>query len=179
MKSRLQSLKQLLAIASLVAVLPAIAATGGPDEGGRCHRHGGEMGGRAMMPDDGAMAGVPPFLHGLKLTDEQRDAIFNITYKQAPAMRDKEKSLRKAHEALHELTKSGRFDESRARSLAQEIADNLGAISLMRARAESEIYALLTPEQRKAIEEAREQDGGDISPVRGQRAKPRHDLRAM
>lgn len=181
MRTKLQSFKHLLAIASFAAVLPAMAAQAGSDEGGRCQRHGEGMNGHGgrMMPGDGMMGHIPPFLHGLKLTDEQRDAIFNITYKQAPIMRDKEKSLRKAHEAMRELARSGKFDEAKAKSLAQDIADNLGVISLMRARAESEIYAVLTPEQRKQIDEARGQDKDDFRPVRGQRGRPHHDFRAM
>jgi Spy/CpxP family protein refolding chaperone len=156
MKAKLQSFKQLLAIASFV-VLPAMAAQAAQDEGRRC-QHGGEMGGHGgpMMHGDDMMGSVPPFLHSLNLTDEQRDAIFNITYKQAPVMREKGQSLSKAYEALHALVKSGKFDEARAKSLAQEIADNLGAITLLRAKAESDIYALLTPEQRKKIEEAKD-----------------------
>lgn len=182
MRTKLQSFKHLLAIASFAAALPSMAAQAGSDEGGCCQRHGEGMnghGGRMMMPGDGMMGSIPPFLHGLKLTDEQRDAIFNITYKQAPAMRDKEKSLRKAHEALHELATSGKFDEVKAKSLAQDIADNLGAITLMRARVESDIYAVLTPDQRKKIDEAREQGKDDFRPVRGQRDKSHPDVRAM
>jgi Spy/CpxP family protein refolding chaperone len=177
MKTKLQSLKQLLAIASLV-VLPAMAVQAAHDEGRRC-QHGGEMGGHGgpMMHGDDMMGTVPSFLHSLNLTDEQRDAIFNITYKQAPAMRDNEKSLRKAHEALHALAKSGKFDEARAKSLAQDIAENLGAITLMRARIESDIYAVLTPEQRKKIDEARDKD--DFHPVRGPHDKSHPEVRAM
>lgn len=183
MKTKRQSFKNLLAIASLSLALPAMAAQPGTDDGGRCERHGGEMGERGgpmMMPGDGMMGPMPPFLHGLNLTEEQRDAIFNITYKQALAMRDKEKSLHKAHEALHALVMSGKFDETKARSLAQEVADNLGAITLLRAKVESDIYAVLVPEQRKKIAEAKAQDGREeFRSIHGQFPKKRFDMRSI
>lgn len=179
MKTKRLTFKQLLAIAGLSVALPVMAVQAGSDDGGRCQRQGGERGGHMMAPGDGLMGAMPPFLHGLKLTDEQRDAIFSITYKQTPAMRDKEKSLHKAHEALHALAKSGKFDEAKAKSLAQDIADNIGVLSLLRARVESDIYALLTPEQRKKIEEARDQDPDGFRPAHGRFVKRHHEARGM
>jgi periplasmic protein CpxP/Spy len=96
---------------------------------------------------------IPPFLRGLDLTEAQRDRIFEITHAQAPLMRQKSKEARTAHEALRDLAMSAQYDEGRARALAAEDAKASADLALMRVRTEHEIFALLTPEQRKAVQE--------------------------
>ena len=97
----------------------------------------------------------PPFLAGLKLTEDQQDKVFAIVYKAAPTLREQSKALHKAHEALMELSASEPFDESKAKSLADTAAKADGQLTLLRARTEHEIYAVLTPEQRKEVTEHR------------------------
>jgi periplasmic protein CpxP/Spy len=93
----------------------------------------------------------PPFLAGLKLTEEQQDKVFEILYAAAPAIRTQSKALHKAREALMELNTSDQYDESKAKALADTAAKADSQLTLLRVRAEHEIYALLTPEQRKEI----------------------------
>lgn len=176
MKPNRPAFKQIITILGMAVLLPMSMAHAQPapsehgGHGGHCRmadhdRRGGEMEPR------GGMAGnhqpVPPFLRGIELTEAQNDAIFKLMHDQAPIMRDKEKSLRKAHEALHAMVRSGKYDETKAGALAQEIADSSGALSLLRARAEHEIYSLLTPEQRKKVNEAKDRE--DFRPA-GDRA---------
>ena len=97
--------------------------------------------------------GPPPFLDGLKLTDEQQDKVFSIVYAAAPAMRDQEKALRKAHEALRDINASPQYDENRVKELADSAARADSQLTVLRVRTEHEIYALLTPEQKKQLEE--------------------------
>jgi Spy/CpxP family protein refolding chaperone len=167
--------KQLLAIAGIAFMLLPVAAKAqpAPDDGnGGCRHHGDAMASGHGIPADGPL---PPFLHGLDLSDEQRDAIFSITHKLAPAMRDKEKALHTARESLRKMTASGKFGDARARELAREIADNSGAIALLMAHAERDIYATLTPQQRKQAAESR----NDFHPMRDRQGNPEKPLRAL
>lgn len=166
------TLKQLLAIASLAVLLPAMSqAQPSPDErGGHCREMGGHSNG--LMGEGGP---ATAFLHGLELTEAQRDAIFSILQNQAPAVRDKQKALHKAFEALHVQAKSDNYDEAKARELAQAVADSSGSLSLLRARAEHDIYTLLTAEQRKQVDERK----GGFRPTRGQSSKACRDMRAI
>jgi Spy/CpxP family protein refolding chaperone len=164
------TLKQLLAIASLAVLLPAMSqAQPSPDErGSHCH----EMGGNGPMGEGGP---ATAFLHGLELTEAQRDAIFNILQNQAPAVRDKQKALHKAFEALRVQAKSDNYDEAKAREQAQAVADSSGSLSLLRARAEHDIYTLLTTEQRKQVDERK----GGFRPTRGQSPKACREMHAI
>ena len=106
----------------------------------------------------------PPFLVGLHLTDEQQDKVFAIVYATEPAMHEQTKALRKAHEALHDLNEADQFDESKAKNLAEAAAKAESQLTVLRMRTEHQIFALLTPDQKKLLEEhrqkARERDGG-------------------
>lgn len=153
----MQSCKSPLALLAIgmALALPASAQMPLPDDG---HDHCGGMvpPGQHGLPDDKFLDGpLPPFLHGLDLSEAQRDAIFSILHAQAPLLRDKAKSLRKAGEALRTLPLSSQYDDAQAGVLAAALADDIAALSLLRALSEHQIYALLTPEQRKQAAEAK------------------------
>lgn len=127
--------------------------------------------GHGPMPGFGHEWGAPPpFLAGLKLTDEQQDKVFSILYAAAPAVREQEKALRKAHEALGELGTSADYDEGRAKALVDTATKAGGQLALLRLRTEHDIYVLLTPEQRSQLAEHRQHEPGR-GPDRG--VKPR------
>jgi periplasmic protein CpxP/Spy len=107
----------------------------------------------------GGFGGPLPFLAGLKLTDEQQDKVFAIVYAAAPAMREQAKALRKAHEALRDINQSPQYDENRVKGLAETAAKADSQLTVLRVRTEHDIYALLTPEQRKQLEEHRREHG--------------------
>ncbi len=168
---RILSRPAILAAAALLACpLASFAAPPqGPDGGhdGRCgpgdfHGFRGpppgpEFGG---FPGGGfGFGGPPPFLAGLKLTDEQQDKVFAIAYAAAPAMREQAKALRKAREALHDINQSPQYDENRVKGLADSAAKADSQLTVLRVRTEHEIYALLTPEQRKQLEERHREHG--------------------
>jgi protein CpxP len=158
----------LAAVVLLACPLASFAAPPpGPDGGhdGRCGP-GDFHGFRGPPPPPGAgfggfpgggfgFGGPPPFLAGLKLTDEQQDKVFSIVYAAAPAMREQEKALRKAHEALHDINESPQYDENKVKSLADSAAKADSQLTVLRVRTEHEIYVLLTPEQRKQLEDRR------------------------
>lgn len=107
---------------------------GGPGE------HGG---GRDMMR----------MLRGLDLTEAQRDKVFELVHANMPAMREQGKVLRNNHEALRKLALSDQYDEAKVKALTEQNAQAMAQMAQTRARMGHEVYQLLTPEQRKALEE--------------------------
>lgn len=125
---------------------------GGPMPGGPMH--GGPLQQGGPMPHGGP--GLP-FLHGVELTEAQQDKVFAITYAAEPAMREQGKAARAAHEALRALASGNQYDDKKAGALAQTIGQVAAAAALQQARIEAQVLALLTPEQRKQLADARAQ----------------------
>jgi periplasmic protein CpxP/Spy len=93
----------------------------------------------------------PPFLMGLKLTEEQQDKVFAIVHAAAPALRDQSKAVRKARDALHEYVQSSQYNEGAAATLAQTQGKAESQLALLRTRMEHEVYFTLTPEQQTQV----------------------------
>lgn len=108
-----------------------------------------------MMGERGMFGGnhLPPFLRGLNLSEAQRDKIFDLMHAQAPAMRDQAGKMRKAQMELRRLSMSGEYDEAKVKSLSEASAKLMAEMAQMRARTGNQIYQMLTPEQRKQMEE--------------------------
>lgn len=138
-------------------LLPAllVAALGLP-VAGAAYAMGGPEHCRAAMDGFGGDH-LPPPLRGLNLTEAQRDQVFTLLHNQAPQLREKAKAVRTSREELHALSASGSFDEAKARSLAEGAARAEAELAVMRARTESQIFALLTSEQRKQAETLRDE----------------------
>jgi Spy/CpxP family protein refolding chaperone len=94
-------------------------------------------------------------LHGLQLTDAQRDKVFAIMHAAAPQRREHEKAIRKAHEALRDLGLADKFDDARAAALARDLGQALAAETLLQARTHAQLLAVLTPEQRERLRQRR------------------------
>lgn len=94
---------------------------------------------------------TPPFLHGLTLSETQKDQVFELMHKQAPTMRDKAKASHQAMDELRQLSLSDNYDEARAKKLARNAADAQSEMTLLRMQSDQKILALLTPEQRKEL----------------------------
>lgn len=95
------------------------------------------------------------FLHGVVLDEAQQDKVFAIVHAQEPRMREQGKAARRAHEALRAMASSGQFDDAKASALAQAGASAMAAMALQQARTDAQIYALLSPEQRRQAAEQR------------------------
>jgi len=109
----------------------------------------------AEMPAPEGMPGhppLPPFLHGVKLTEEQQDKLFAIMHGAMLGLYAKTKESHKAHEDLQRLSLSADFDETKAKKLADSAARAQSEVELMRARTDQQVFRLLTPEQRQMIE---------------------------
>jgi len=155
---------------------PMERGQGGPMRGPMDHGPGGPMMGGPMMGGPmmgGPMMGgprgaegqpLPPFLHGVVLSEAQQDKVFQIMYALVPQMRQLHKAGEKAHEGLQQLASAAQFDEAKAKTLAEAEARAFAEMSLLRARSEQQIRALLTPEQRKAAE-ARKPRGPQAAPA--------------
>ena len=165
MKIHRVSIQPRILAAALLLTSPLVslaAPSPGPDSGhdGRCggpdmHAFRGPPPGPEFGPPGVAFGAPPPFLAGLHLTDDQQDKVFAILYAAAPAMREQSKALRKAHEALRDLNESPQYDENRLKGLADSAAKADSELTVLRVRTEHEIFALLTAEQRKQLEERR------------------------
>jgi periplasmic protein CpxP/Spy len=99
---------------------------------------------------------VPPFLHGIELTEAQQDRIFDIMHSQAPQMRERAKAIGKAHKELHALVMSPNYDDAKARTLIDSLSRASTDMMLQHVRTDHQIYALLTPEQRKQLDERKD-----------------------
>ncbi|HVL02763.1 MAG TPA: Spy/CpxP family protein refolding chaperone [Dongiaceae bacterium] len=95
----------------------------------------------------------PPFLRGLKLTEEQRDKIFEITYAQIPIQRTFHKEMRALHQQLRKLPLSADYDAGKMKKLVDAQAKLQADHLLKIAEADNRIYKLLTDDQRKQLAE--------------------------
>ena len=114
----------------------------------------------ALGPGPGGAQGLPPFLHGIALSEAQQDKVFAATHAQAPLLREQQKIAFKAHEQLRQLAASSTYDDARAGALANTAAQAMAQISLLQARLEQQLLALLTPEQRQQVEQRRAEHAG-------------------
>lgn len=132
--------------------------------------HGPGMMGRGPGPGPGGPHGMGPhpggafFLHGLKLSEEQRDKIFAIEYAQMPEAREQYKAIEHARRDLHQMVVSGQYDEARARTLTESLGRAVAREAQLRAQAGAKIMQVLTPEQRKQVGEREAQRVAEIEP---------------
>lgn len=170
MKTRLPNAKTLataLVLFGLAAGAPSPAladdtADFGPGncqmQGGGPGRHAGFGGGHFGGGRMGMMGGdhLPPFLRGLDLTEVQRDKIFELHHAQQPRERELMKAVRSSRDALHALRSTEGFDARQARQLADSHGKAIAELALLHAETGAKVRALLTPEQRKEMDERRE-----------------------
>ena len=93
------------------------------------------------------------FLHGLKLTEEQQDKIFAIEYAQMPQAREQHKAIEHARRDLRQMVMSGQYDEARARALTDALGRAVAREAQLHAEAGAKILQVLTPEQRRQVNE--------------------------
>lgn len=132
---------------SLAFAMPAGAQ---PNLDGTAHC-GGTMG-PAGMPRIMEEMPPPSFLHGLNLSDDQRDRIFDLLHAQSPAMHDQAKAIHKTKMELRRLGMSGEYSEAKAKVLAEANAQAMAVMAEMHARTDNQIYQILMPEQRGQVE---------------------------
>ena len=134
-------LASLLAASSVAVAIPSAQAQ--PFEHGRAMQAHQMRGGGMGM------------LRGLDLSEAQRDQVFKIFHDQAPAMRERMKATRAAHEELRKATAAATFDSARVRQLADAVGKAHAEAAYARAENMSRVLAVLTPEQRAKLEQRR------------------------
>lgn len=160
MKPQQMMLGSLMLLATAFAAQPlkAVAApnattietTAGPRVDSACtarmsHDHK-EHGPHAKGPET-----MPPYLHGLNLSETQKDQIFQLMHGKAPQFRELGKKARQTQEELGKLTFSENYDAAKAKSLTDSAARNHSEMLVLRTALDQQIYSLLNAEQRKKL----------------------------
>lgn len=97
----------------------------------------------------------PPLLSQLKLSDDQQARIKSIFTGSRDAVRPLATELREKHAALKATSESQPFDESAARTQAQDIAGVEAELMVARAHMMNQVLAVLTDEQKAKLAELR------------------------
>ncbi len=138
----------------------AFGQRGGPPEG----FGGGRMPGRMFR--------------NLDLTDQQRTEIKKIMEAERSIMQPVHEQLRENREALKTATKDGQFNEAEVTKLAEKQGDLMAQVIVSRERVQSQIWQILTPEQREKLAQWREEGAGgpgqDRAPMQFQRGARRN-----
>ena len=90
----------------------------------------------------------------LDLTDEQEAAVKKIFETEREIMKPVFEQLRENRLALQEATKDGKFNEAQVTGLAQQQGQLIAQTIVSRERVKSQVYQLLTPEQRDKLGKA-------------------------
>jgi Spy/CpxP family protein refolding chaperone len=165
-------------ISGMLALLIGLATTGvvalGQEAGAGAQRdgqrgerrwkRGGKGGGHDMR------GGLERFARNLNLSDAQKQQMQQI----ADRYRESNRSLRQQLRALHQNERGafgeGVFNESAVRAAAQARANLEVEMAVSRARMMSEMYAVLTPEQKTQLAQEREQWKQKMNERRARRA---------
>mgnify|MGYP003372933161 CR=1 FL=1 len=150
-----------LAVAALALAIPlsVLANPAAPREAVGAGYCSGMDGRGPMVKWGGERGGArrdemrPHYLRGLNLTEAQRDKVFGVMHATAPGMREKAKAHLAAEEALRQLTAAPDCSEVKARALADTLGKSVAEMALVRAKADRQIFDLLTAEQRKQLAE--------------------------
>jgi len=87
----------------------------------------------------------------LDLTDEQKAEVKKIVDAERTVMQPIHEQMAKNREALKEATKDGQFNETQVSQLAEQQGDLMAQMIVSRERVKSQVYKLLTPEQREKM----------------------------
>ena len=135
---------KILAVALILAVVAAIAVS--------------QTVKRAHMRGDGMFAGdvfgghmMGFFVRKLDLTDAQQAQVKDIMTKEKPTIQPMILQMAQGHQQLQQLVMSGGFDEAKVRTLASQQTQTMTELTVQRARIASELYQVLTPDQKTKL----------------------------
>ena len=110
-------------------------------------------------------AGIPPFLHVLKLSEAQEDKIFAIMHAVEPVLYEQHKVAKKSADAIHEMIEgNAQYDESKLKSLADAEARAMAQIMVAHASTMHQISLVLTPEQRTQLQSMKNEHAQGAGP---------------
>ena len=87
----------------------------------------------------------------LDLTDEQKAEVKKIVEAERTVMQPIHEQMQKNREALKEATKDGQYNETQVTQLAQQQGELMAQMIVSRERVKSQVYKILTPEQREKL----------------------------
>lgn len=160
---RLTGRKKIGLVAALFGALLMLAAVAGfAQEGprqGSPGGPGGPRGERGFGPrGPGGPGGHIPFLRDLNLTDAQKAQVKQIVDSSAASTRElREKMRALGGGGQGDVLKDGAFDEAAIRSAAQARAQIQVELEVAHARMLSQVYGVLTAEQKAQLAERRQQ----------------------
>jgi periplasmic protein CpxP/Spy len=105
--------------------------------------------GRGHGMRGGSMIGF--MIHRLDLTDAQRAQIKQIMSQERPAMKPMMQQMAQSRQQMLQLELSGTFDEAAARNLATQQSQTMADMIVQRAKVESQVIAVLTPDQKTKL----------------------------
>ncbi len=112
--------------------------------------------GRGMGPGGGF--GAPGMMLGnLDLTDAQKEQVKTLTTAFRTAVEPFRTQLRDLSQEMRTATANGAFNEAQVRTIAENQAKVNVEITVASEKLRSEIYAILTPEQRAKVDEEQTQ----------------------
>jgi periplasmic protein CpxP/Spy len=91
------------------------------------------------------------FTHYLDLTDAQQAQVKDILAKEKPTLRPLLEQLAQSHHQLRQYEESGNFNEAQVRLIASQQAQTISELLVQKARIESELVQVLTPEQKTKL----------------------------
>lgn len=98
---------------------------------------------------------LPPMLRGVELTDTQQEQVRELMRSQSDAQRVKREALRKSHEDLRNFALSDDYSDAGLKERSATHARAVAEMAELHARNARQVYQLLTPEQRKQLNERR------------------------
>jgi periplasmic protein CpxP/Spy len=91
------------------------------------------------------------FADYLDLSDAQQSQAKEILAKEMPALQPLLRQRLQAEKQLRELAMNGPYDEAKVRYIANQQAQVMTELSVQKARIESELFQLLTPDQKTKL----------------------------
>jgi Spy/CpxP family protein refolding chaperone len=134
-------------VLAVVLLLAVVAAIGVSQTVKRVHMWGDGMFGG---PEFGGHM-LAYFTRKLDLTDAQQAQVKDIMAKEKPAIRPLMLQMAQNHQQMRQLVMSNGFDEAKIRELASQQTQTMTELTVERARVASELYQVLTPDQKTKL----------------------------
>ena len=141
------------ALLLMLAIVGFSQGPGGPPPGPGGPHERGFRGGPGGPPRDG----LGPIARDLNLTDEQKAQIKKINDNFAESTKSLREQMRTLHESQGDPLAGGTFDEAAVRAAAQARANVQVELEVAHARMMSQIFAVLTPEQKTQLAAKRQE----------------------
>jgi Spy/CpxP family protein refolding chaperone len=92
----------------------------------------------------------------LELTEAQKVQLKTILETERPQLQPLVAQAALTHKAINNATQDGEFNEAQIRALAAQQGQNFAALIVEKERVKTQLYQVLTPEQRAKLDELRQ-----------------------